>query len=555
MDYGQPLAGNDCNCCSGHGEPSRFPEPQTPRQVEQIIPAWMRAMLDHPGGNIAGGIAAPAIVNSHGVLTPVPGYTPVSTKREASFIHASYSDMLRRAGWAPEVLLRTVEKGGNAIVQLEKQLGADRFNDLMSNIKFTDPVTEQSLTQKGIEQMQPIVHSHSFQDLRKTFGEFGIRGPLGKAGLPPVSNQTKELGDISTLSDVVTHHILPDFMQQLTETLKIQDPTERLRENYRIINRLQKLIIYTRKPGRIDPYNVQCPHEFAIYQWAQLNDAVHGRQSECEAHTNIHAAAARIQERNDVREQEAAQQAKNQQRAAVMEQIIGEIGAVEKLVNGLETTQLAVKLREMAAELDRVEAGGEIRQQAQLPFVRGAKPEHQFDGMRQASDGSDMGMDYLARPIARVVEDHGDQAVLAPANYTRQVPTTAGGFSDDKFGGATRAGLVDISPEAQQRRIAEGASSSGRGFIRTASLLNTGMEIQSSEYPPAVAPGTSVTPGAIARADFVKSIIGRLTNGEAIGEKDLLKAAEFAKAGNPQLSLDLARVVGMRMVGSTPFLQ
>lgn len=527
MDYGQG-GNNSCGSCCSHELGHQV---SAPGMTAEDPMAFMLQLL---------GRQSEEVITQMSMLRP-SHLQPVAQSQPAGFMSneshtATWGDtdfvmMLSHLGYDTDGLLRVFQDGGHALAALKATLDADRWNELSNAItwvpKASKPVTETSLIEKGQIQMQ---------------------GPQGKAGhsAPVVPEQIRVLGADSTLADLVATHLVPDLTKQLADTASIEDDVKRLREQRRITDRLQKLMRYTNKPESIRATAIACKHELAIYKWYLFNQAARGSIGMQTLESRIDAAHKAFQRQEDIAQSRAndllAEQTKNTQRALVMEKMLEEVGVIDGLINGLETRQLAKKFREMADELDRVEDGGTVPQQVQLDFVPGTTSAEAFP-LALASDNSDMGLDYR-----------------------RSVPTTEGGFSDDKFGAPTRRGLsvtlphsglqVNLKTPTPEQVDAINASGRVRRLVTGLDLGNN-PGIQSSEYPPRG--GRLVLPVATNQEqkaqDFVESIISRLQNGEAVKEEELLKAASFLPGLDDVWRRMLAEVIGTRMFGKTPFLQ
>lgn len=585
MDYGQPV--NCTNEYCGNHCTQELPQ----RKIEQVIPDYVRQMLAATGidlndpevSGFAGQLsrlmpvtaAVPPFRSETGSETVFSGdqttWMPTlherkvpTVKRTAQFRDPQFGRMLANCGYNADAILRAIAADDNSTRQMREVLGEQQWQVLLSEIIFSDNVTESSLLAAGAQAF-PLGQ----MELRRVT-------PQAVKPKPPVSQQCQIVGAISTLADVISGHVIPDFMQQLADALDIDDPTERLREQYKIASRFQKLMRYSRKPGMIDPANMHCKHELAIYKWTQLAHAVRGDQTEAEALANIRTATEAFLEKTDpkkVSEEHTEAQAVNLRRAQVMEKIIGEVGNISALVEGLETNLLAKKLRDLAEDLDRAESGEEPAEQVQLPWEQYMlQPDHNTGVAYNASVlAGDMGMDY-----------------------SRQVPTTPGGYSDDKFGAPTRRGLTgsslparaDIqitldrpsarphvfSPDEQQRAI-DAANSAGRVNLgaRGPGLVSAGLglgalfsgqpsgipasrDIQSSPLPVRAQIKPEPLRGQTPQ-EFVLEMIARLNRGENVGEAELLKAAEFSKTLICGEAGKLAQAVGLRLARGTQFLQ
>lgn len=527
MDYGQG-GNNSCGSCCSHELGHQV---SAPGMTAEDPMAFMLQLLGHQSEEVITQMSM--LRPSH--LQPVTQSQPAgfmsNESHTATWGDTDFAMMLSHLGYDTDGLLRVFQDGGHALAALRATLDDDRWNELSNAItwvpKASKPVTETSLIEKGQIQMQ---------------------GPQGKAGhsAPVVPEQIRVLGADSTLADLVATHLVPDLTKQLADTASIEDDVKRLREQRRITDRLQKLMRYTNKPESIRATAIACKHELAIYKWYLFNQAARGSIGMQTLESRIDAAHKAFQRQEDIAQSRAndllAEQTKNTQRAQVMEKMLEEVGVIDGLINGLETRQLAKKFREMADELDRVEDGGTVPQQVQLDFVPGTTSAEAFP-LALASDNSDMGLDYR-----------------------RSVPTTEGGFSDDKFGAPTRRGLsvslphsglrVNLKTPTPEQVDAINASGRVRQLVTGLDLGNN-PGIQSSEYPPRG--GRLVLPVATNQEqkaqDFVESIISRLQNGEAVKEEELLKAASFLPGLDDVWRRMLAEVIGTRMFGKTPFLQ
>lgn len=568
MDHGQ--GGYSHSCCGfGHSSDSHVH-----KSIEEIIDP------NSPIGKMLALVAGEGVsqlrpvtqdINSNIFSPPVekepmkgellvPGKTHTASYKSENFVK-----MLRQNGYDTDAILAALnDADGNARQQLRESIGEDRYTILQQEITWTKKeVTAEQLVKAGQIKLQP---GEFYNDLMAALGVMeggnrsislrredlsgptGLPGPVGK---PLVSPEIKIVGSKETLAEAIAGHIVPDMMKKLSDALDITDITQRMREQRRIADRFQKLMRYTAKPESINASAIACPHELAIYKWSQLNKAAEGLVTTGVAFANIDKATQLFMERESAdklnRDHQRQAQELNQKRAAIMERVIGEVGAIEELVNGLETRQLAQKLQAMAADILEAENGAPVKQQAQLDFVPGQKLGVPFEGSRMASDDSDMGLDYR-----------------------RSVPTTAGGFSDDKFGAATRNGLTTDNPavpafmqgflnarvETRAKVFPTEQARQDQAQVKEVQYDHSGPGVQSSEYPPNGGRLQVVTNAERERrAEFVTSITQRLEGGEAISESELLKAAELAKTLPTTFQLELARIVGIRMMGKAPFLQ
>lgn len=140
---------------------------------------------------------------------------------------------------------------------LAELVGADAVEQLIKDVDFTSavssfqPVTEQSLRQKGISTMQVTPQMAGFSSLMSRLGMQSeqSRALPGNTQVLEDHEQpvVKACGAASTLAEIVKEHIIPDLTTRMN-AITAANMTEFLREHGRLAARLQKLIKFSRSP-------------------------------------------------------------------------------------------------------------------------------------------------------------------------------------------------------------------------------------------------------------------------------------------------------------------
>lgn len=573
MDYGQPMY---CNCgnlsCPDYGRSTVAPE-QPNQRLDEVIPEFMRHMFEGIGmeESMLRPVATtsqiqrdnmPALVRQ--ALEEERGQIDIDEKLIKSLIGEEEYDRRMAAlkqtydsPWFQQAMNGNVYTTPRLQMDLFRQVARELAinpenmqylpedtlpvnKDAMAKASMVSPsrlamslahqqqtrfipVTEESLISKGERNMEQM---QGFGNLLNTIGLLSESSRVLPGNTKPaVSKQVADVGSEVTRGQLLANFIVPDFNAQIVKAQEIEDLDKRLRTQNRLIQRLAKLSKYLRSPHLIDKHAIDCRHELAIFSWRQYNRVVEGQITEAEAVAQIHEAETAFRERVEQKQTHRAMQEQALARANAVDKVMRELGSFEALGENLNTEAMSKKLRELAAILESSQTT------LAEDFVQGAKKTTiQENPSPRGSDNSNMGLDYR-----------------------RQVPTTISGYSDDKFGGATRNGMTTDKPS--NAILGQPMPLTGGKVVELSRELASAL----GKVPRTDIAVSPVFDQATTERDrkqiYVNSIIERLDCGEALNTSELLTAAQFAREFGTEMSLRLTNTLAKRMAGKTPFIQ
>lgn len=364
MDYGQPMS---CNCgsrsCSSYS-----PEPE--KKIEEVMPQWIRDMLD-----------VPELASQPHQLKPVD-FDQYSRKNPTSL-----------GGDSLYPFNATPRQFGN-INGLAGMLASPRFEDIATNnlckeINVQEPMTRMEVTQENFFEMHELAKANGYkgdaEEFRqalnagepiqlthveerilpkvRTASELDVKAFLNSlSGLTGGSAEARGLGvakpqqfpdvilktaDPATLTEYVSKTMIPAFMKEITELADKFEGIELLRQQRRLQERLNKLMMYSTKPERIVGNAIHDEHELAIYKCHIAQQVVAGDLRVATGQSLINDARASMFERQKAVVANQAKQKKEEERKELLSALQQNLFLLAEDVTKMETRTAAVYLKKL----------------------------------------------------------------------------------------------------------------------------------------------------------------------------------------------------------------
>lgn len=373
MDYGQPM---NCNCGSRSCS-SYTPEPE--KKIEEVLPQWLRDMLD-----------TPELTFQPQQLQPV-GSDQYTRSNPTSL----GGDTLYPFNANARVF-------GN-INGLAGMLASPHFKDIATNnlckeINVPQPITRMEVTQENFFEMHELAKNNGYKGdaeefrqalnagepiqldvetlkpaesafdaaravpgapanldvkaflnamCRLTSGPAEARG-LGVAKLQHLPEVVLKTGDPATLTEYVSKTMIPTFVKEITELGEKFEGIELLRQQRRLQERLNKLMMYSTKPERIVGKAIHDDHELAIYKCYIAQRVIAGSLQVMAGQNLINEARNGLHERKAAVAANQAKQKKEQERKELLTELQGNLFLLAEDVTKMEVRTAASYLRKMA---------------------------------------------------------------------------------------------------------------------------------------------------------------------------------------------------------------
>lgn len=373
MDYGQP---SSCNC-GQRGCSSYSSEPEPTRAVKEVIPAWMQKMLDELGSIQSVSELQP--VGSYSRSKPtVAGFADLDDRSKAALLHKAQSldNLFHSEPQQKEEQMQPVTR-----MEVTNENFGEMYNEATrhgykgTSEEFADALNKGEPILLTVEELDPARSAFdAYRALNGGPGKvdvgaflkalggltggiaeargLGVAGPSGLIGgvgkpveIPEVIRKT---ADPETLQNYISKTMIPTLTAEIIALSDKFEGIELLRNQRRLQERLNKLMMYSTKPERIIATAIHDEHELAIYKCHIAQQVVAGGLKPMKGQEMIQSAQAGLNERKVAVEANQLRQKKEQERKEILGRLQDQLALLSEDVTKMEINTAAMYLRKLA---------------------------------------------------------------------------------------------------------------------------------------------------------------------------------------------------------------